>query len=98
MVDPVGTKATASVDRRLAPVAPVSAVKAAEPQVNVAGTQAASTLQALSQPAAASAPVDADRVAKIKKAIQDGNFPLVPSTIADRLLALKLEWKPNDPA
>lgn len=98
MVDPVGIKATASVDRRLAPVAPVSAVKPAEPQTNALATQAASTLQALSQPAAASAPVDVDRVAKIKQAIKDGNFPLVPSTIADRLLALKLEWKPNEPA
>ncbi|HSX53700.1 MAG TPA: flagellar biosynthesis anti-sigma factor FlgM, partial [Sphingomonas sp.] len=43
-------------------------------------------------------PVDAERVARIKKAIADGNFPLVPSTIADRLLALKLQWNPNDAA
>jgi len=47
----------------------------------------------------ASAPVvDAERVARIRKAIEDGNFPLVPSTIADRLLALKLQWNPNDQA
>jgi len=45
---------------------------------------------------AASAPVDTDRVAKIKKAIADGNFPIVPATIADRLIALKLQWHPDD--
>jgi hypothetical protein len=41
-------------------------------------------------------PVDTERVARIRKAIQDGRFPIYPSTIADRLLALKLEWNPND--
>ena len=55
-----------------------------------------STLKALSAPLATTPPVDADRVSKIKKAIADGKFPLVPSTVADRLLALKLEWKPNE--
>jgi negative regulator of flagellin synthesis FlgM len=50
----------------------------------------------LAQTMAASAPVDTDRVATIKKAIADGNFPLVPATIADRLIALKLQWHPTD--
>ncbi len=99
MVDPVGQKATTAIDRRLAPVAPVSAIKPAASTVQADVARAApTTLQALSQPAASAPPVDAERVAKIKKAIQDGNFPLVPSTIADRLLALKLQWKPHEPA
>ncbi|MES2337044.1 MAG: flagellar biosynthesis anti-sigma factor FlgM [Pseudomonadota bacterium] len=99
MVDPVGLKATASVDRRLAPVAPVSAVQVTQPAVQTAGSvAAASGLQALTQPAAAAPPVDVDRVSKIKKAIEDGKFPLIPSTIADRLIAFKLQWNPNEPA
>ncbi len=98
MVDPVGTKAIAGVDRRLAPVAPVSAVAKTQPSVQADATRATSSLQALSQPAAATAPVDHDRVGKIKRAIEDGKFPLLPATIADRLLALKLEWNPNEPA
>ncbi len=98
MVDPVGIKATASVDRRLAPVAPVSAVQKAQPATQTAATSAASGLQALTQPAAATPPVDIDRVSKIKKAIEDGKFPLIPSTIADRLIALRLQWNPNEPA
>ena len=99
MVDPVGLKAIAAIDRRPAPVTPVSAAQPVQPSVQADVSRAApTTLQALSQPAAQSAPVDAERVAKIKKAIQDGNFPLVPSTVADRLLAFKLQWNPNEPA
>ena len=44
---------------------------------------------------AASAPVDSDRVATIKKAIAEGRFSILPATIADRLIALKLQWNPN---
>lgn len=99
MVDPVGLKAIASVDRRLAPIAPVSAVQKSQAPTQSAGAAVAvSGLQALTQPAAASPPVDVERVAKIKKAIEDGKFPLIPSTIADRLIALKLQWNPNEPA
>ena len=98
MVDPVGLKANAGIAPRLA-VAPVSAVAASQTAPLADATRAApTTLQALSQPAAAAPPVDFERVAKIKKAIADGKFPMVPSTIADRLLALKLEWNPNEPA
>lgn len=98
MVDPVGPKTVAS-DLRLAPVSPVRAPLAPQPTVQDAAVRAdPSTLKALAAPLASSPPVDAERVARIKKAVQDGNFPLVPSTIADRLLALKLQWKPHDDA
>jgi negative regulator of flagellin synthesis FlgM len=99
MVDPIGIKAGTVVDRRPTPivspepVAQTASVKAVQPQAQetVAATQIARSL-------AAEAPVDAERVSRIKKAVQEGRFPLVPSTIADRLLALKLEWNPNEPA
>lgn len=95
MVDPVGSKV--SIDRPLARVAPVSPVRVVASTVQSSTeTAPVSSLQQLAQPLATHAPVDSERVAKIKKAIADGNFPLVPSTIADRLLALKLQWKPND--
>ena len=94
MVDPIGFK-PASLASRLTPVAPVASVRSAEGATQAATTSAAASL---TEAAAASAPVDADRVARIKKAIADGNFPLVPSTIADRLIALKLQWNPNDAA
>jgi len=94
MVDPVGFKPASNV-ARLAPVAPAAPVGAAEATTQAVQTSGAS---ALTRTAAASPPVDAERVARIKKAIADGKFPLVPSTVADRLLALKLSWKPNDAA
>lgn len=94
MVEPTGFK-PAIADRRLTLVTPAAPVRAAEGPTQVAQT---STAAALTQTAAASAPVDAERVARIKKAIADGKFPLVPSTVADRLLALKLQWNPHDKA
>jgi negative regulator of flagellin synthesis FlgM len=103
MVDPVGLKANIAIDRPIAPVAPTPPVQAAQPAAQDTAVRAdPSALRTLTASAAQTPPVDADRVAKIKKAIQEGTFPLVPSTVADRLLALKLEWAPrggtNDPS
>ncbi len=98
MVDPIGIKA-GTVERRSAPVVsngPVAAAQAVKPAAQPQAEQVLATQ--ISRSLAAEAPVDAERVARIKKAVQEGRFPLVPSTIADRLLALKLEWNPNDPA
>ena len=33
---------------------------------------------------------DAERVAQVRKAIEDGRYPLVPATIADAIIAAKL--------
>jgi negative regulator of flagellin synthesis FlgM len=97
MVDPIGNKAGAVADRRIAPVAPAAAVETVKPVANhVASVQSTATV--LSGEMAARPPVDSERVARIRKAIEDGRFPIYPTTIADRLLALKLEWSPNDPA
>ncbi|WP_294080033.1 flagellar biosynthesis anti-sigma factor FlgM [Sphingomonas sp.] len=76
-------------------MAPAAPVKATDGATQAAQTSAAS---ALTQSAAASAPVDVERVARIKKAVQEGRFPLVPSTVADRLLALKFQWDPHEQA
>lgn len=32
-------------------------------------------------------PVDSDRVASIRKAIQDGNYPIIPTKISDAMIA-----------
>ena len=97
MVDPISNKGGAGGAHRVASVRPASPVTAAKPAANEARLVESSAAQ-LSTSMAAQAPVDAERVSKIRKAIQDGRFPLYPATIADRLLALKLEWNPNDPA
>ncbi|MDJ0643661.1 MAG: flagellar biosynthesis anti-sigma factor FlgM [Erythrobacter sp.] len=35
-------------------------------------------------------PVDTDRVAEIRKALQDGSYPLVPTKIADAMIAARV--------
>lgn len=93
MVDPIGMKAGTVADRRTAsvasvePVAPTTTVKPVE-----APTPEAVSATVLSRSMASSAPVDSERVARIRRAVQEGRFPLIPSTIADRLLALKFDW------
>ncbi|MBO9713915.1 flagellar biosynthesis anti-sigma factor FlgM [Sphingomonas sp.] len=99
MVDPIGIKAGTAIDRRPAPAVsaePAAPVRSVAPAADPATPQVAAA-QAQAE-MAASPPVDAERVSRIRKAVQDGRFPLVPSTVADRLLALKLEWSPNDKA
>lgn len=64
------------------------------PRNGAVALSGATTAQAMS----ASPPVDTDRVATIRKAISEGRFPLSPATIADRLIALKLDWNSNEPA
>lgn len=97
-MDPIGPKGS-TPDLRVAPVtnvaapAPVAlvAAPARQPSSMPAAGQLASALA--SQP-----PVDTDRVARIRKAIAEGTFPILPATIADRMLALKYDWMSNDPA
>lgn len=95
MVDPIGSTAAGSVTRvatTIAPAAPVAPVR------TPAGSDTPEAPRALAKALSATPPVDADRVAQIKKAIANGTFPILPAKIADRLLALKLEWNPRDQA
>lgn len=97
MVDPIGNKAGAIAARRVASVSTAGPTTAIPP---VAAPRPALESKAaeLASGMAAQAPVDVERAAKIRKAIAEGRFPISPATVADRLLALKLDWKPNDPA
>ena len=96
MVDPVGPKTVSNV-RGVTPLAPAKAVRS--PASVASGSdelvsEAASTAKDM----AANAPVDAERVAQIKAAVQNGTFPIYPGKIADRLIALKNNWNPHDKA
>ena len=94
MVDSIGGRLV-KTDRSVTLVttpAPVSRV-AAHPTT----TQLAQA-GGLSRTLAATAPIDLDRVARIKQAIADGTFPILPGTIADNLIALRLQWTAEDEA
>ena len=102
MVDPIGWKATAPLARTS--VSALSAATATEAPIRVAAAPAlpaavdVAQTGGLSQQLSAEPPVDADRVSRIKAAIAAGKFPILPSTIADRLLAFKLEWNGDEQA
>ena len=96
MIDPVAINKTTATARTAPAPTPVSAT--APTRILSGADEAKVTLPGVAKSLAASPPVDLDRVARIKKAIADGTFPLNPTTVADRLLALRLEWKPDDAA
>ncbi|WP_174292616.1 flagellar biosynthesis anti-sigma factor FlgM [Sphingomonas bacterium] len=99
MVDSIATKAITTdtaVPRVAATTKVAAATSATSPTVTSGSSVDIAQTSCLARSMAAAAPVDADRVATIKKAIAEGRFPLVPATIADRMIALKLQWKPYD--
>jgi negative regulator of flagellin synthesis FlgM len=59
---------------------------------NPAGTAAARgiSLEIADASDAASAPVDAERIAQIRDALRDGSYPLVPAKIADAMIAAQV--------
>lgn len=100
MIDPIGIKTgtvssrTASVTDKVGAAAPVQRVES-----DGAARIAESEVRAAARDMAASPPVDRERVQQIKRAIQQGRFPIVPARIADRLIAAQLDWAtPKDGA
>jgi len=71
-----------------ASAASVNVAASTQVSANTAATSADSASVVTStQASAGSAPVDTDRVATIKKAIETGNYPLVPTKIGDAMIA-----------
>ncbi len=102
MVDSIGVKTVTTADiaaPRVATEVPMpGAVPAPAPTPPIASDTAQTESNALAKSMASAAPVDADRVSEIRHAIANGTFPILPATIADRLLALRMEWNSNDKA
>lgn len=88
MVDSIGSRTGA-----------VAAAAASVPVQRVAGRReetiaAQRELSALAFDFDKAAPVNAAHVEEVRRAIRNGTYPVLPETIADRLLALKLNWSP----
>lgn len=91
MVDPIGIKAGAVVDRGAVPVGASGAVAAVQPAARpdkIVESMAAECSSAM----ASRAPVDGARVAELRAAIRAGRFAVSPQTIAERMLAMKQDW------
>ncbi|MFM5924012.1 MAG: flagellar biosynthesis anti-sigma factor FlgM [Novosphingobium sp.] len=77
-------RAVGAVDNRNAPQHPVGSARAAE----VANPRSAVVRSRELDPG--EPPVDADRVAQIRKAVENGTYPIVPARVADAMIAAGL--------
>ncbi|MBB4086569.1 flagellar biosynthesis anti-sigma factor FlgM [Sphingomonas carotinifaciens] len=95
MVDAVSSRPI-SGDAKIIRVGTVAATAPATQASNAGATRMGgadtAALSGLAADLAKSPPVDTDRVATIKRAIEKGEFPILPATIADQMIALKLNW------
>lgn len=98
MVDSVGGKPFTVGDRNVGRVERATPLRAAEPPARTDAQPAASGLGQVARDLASAPPVDSERVTRIRRAIAEGRFPLAPATVADRLLAFKLNWNGDDQA
>lgn len=91
MIDPIGVSPGqvqgSRVESKATTVVPIQAVRGPEAAV-VAQTGARDAAKQM----AARPPVDQERVQQIKKALQEGRYPLVPARIADRMIAAQMRW------
>jgi negative regulator of flagellin synthesis FlgM len=99
MVDTNGVKGAAN-DRAVARVLEVRAATPTPPPSSPPQHAAPdiARLSGVAAELAAKPPVDSDRVHQIKRAIANGTFPILPATVADRLLAVRYEWLYRDQA
>ncbi|SFO29542.1 flagellar biosynthesis anti-sigma factor FlgM [Sphingomonas sp. OK281] len=98
MVDSIGAKPSVAGDRSVARIAAATPTMAVQTSVLPKQTSVAPESIAIAKTMASAPPVNAARVAEIKKAIASGTFPILPATIADRLMALSLAWNSNEKA
>lgn len=98
MVESIGARPVTS-ETKVTRIAPATAAASARPSVapqddpiapSPLGDTAA--LSGVAKSLAASPPVDVDRVALVRRAIERGDFPILPATIADRMIALRYDW------
>lgn len=91
MIDPIGvtpgTVPASRTDAATPKVVPLQPVRAPQPAVT-----AETSLRETAKAMAARPPVDAERVQQIKRALQEGRYPIVPAKIADRMIAAQLRW------
>lgn len=93
MIDPIGVKPGTVQDRPVSAPGRDTKVVSLAPVRSIEGAAVAETeMRAAAREMAVRPPVDRDRVEQIKRALQEGRFPITPSLIADRLIAAELMW------
>ena len=86
---PVGAVQLTSVQPAAASVAATTANPVSGPAAGstTAASTAAPVVQTSLSVSAGEAPIDHSRVVEIRKALQNGNYPLVPAKIGDAMVA-----------
>ena len=93
MVDAIGPKTVSTPDRLVVSTPPVTSVAAAAKRSETAPR--ALELSAVASEVGKGVPIDNQHVEDVRRAVRNGTYPLTPDTIADRMLALKLNWSPK---
>jgi len=70
----------------------------AAPRSPSAALDAGISVEVSAAPEVATPPVDAERVKQIRDAVRDGTYPLVPSKIADAMIAAQVSLSLPDQA
>lgn len=94
MVDAIGPKTVSTLDRQVVSTPPVTSIAAAAKQLANPARQALE-LSAVASEVGKGVPVDSQHVEDVRRAVRNGTYPITPDTIADRMLALKLNWSPK---
>ena len=98
MVDSISSKPVTGRDLQVVPVARAAQAASAKATGREGLVAEQLKLSAMAFGFTEQAPVDLERVSRIRAAIRKGNFPIYPAQIADRLIALKYEWTGHDEA
>ena len=96
MSDPMASKGVdRAVARALTQIAAATPARPVQPAATPGRDPSPADVAAaggLAATLAAKPPVDAERVQMIKRALQEGRYPIVPAKIADRMIAAQLKW------
>ena len=95
MVESIGTRPVSS-ETKVPRVAPTKPVPMPSGEARASGTGDTPALSGIAAAMASKPPVDVDRVALVRRAIERGEFPILPATIADQMIALKYDWMSAD--
>ena len=87
---PVGAVQTSTVHPAVQPAATTPAASVTADTTTTAPASAAPQVQTSLSVTAGEAPIDHTRVDEIRKAVQSGNYPLVPAEIGDAMVAAGL--------
>lgn len=93
MVDAIGPKTVSTPERVVAATAPVAPIAAAKTSGEIARKPL--ELSAIASETGKGVPIDSQHVEDVRRAVRNGTYPITPDTIADRMLALKLNWSPK---